>query len=121
VPTTLLDPSSLAGAMLAMSAARLSGTIQVAGDQHSGQVWLREGDVTYAALANEQDTGGEDLDDPVFRAHHAIVHTLGGLFMNQVMTIHLRKAASAGSDDDPRFDTVHLLRLFDESPGHQPA
>jgi hypothetical protein len=119
VPRTIVDRSSLAAAMLAMAAARLSGALQVAGDQSSGTVWFHDGDVIFAVLTNDLGLGDHDADDPVLRAHEAILHTLTILFTNTVLTIHLHETTVEMDPADPRFDTLTVLATFEET--HQPA
>lgn len=106
--------------MVAMAAARLSGALQVAGDQSSGTVWFHDGDVIYAILTNDPGVGGHDESfDPVIRAHWAIDHTLDVLFTNTVLTIHLHETTVEMDPADPRFDTLMVLAAFEEI--HQPA
>ena len=120
MPRTIVDRSSLAAAMVAMAAARLSGALQVAGDQSSGTVWFHDGDVIYAILTNDPGIGGDDEPlDPVIRAHWAIDHTLDVLFTNTVLTIHLHETTVEMDPADPRFDTLMVLAAFEEI--HQPA
>lgn len=110
----LVDRAGLAAAMLAMATARSSRCLVVSGEA-SGRIWFRDGDIVFAATTTD---GGdaEDLDDPVFRAHRAISTTLRALSSNLIMTVSVQESLAAGSPEDPRFDTLHLILEMDPMP-----
>lgn len=106
--------SNLAAAMLATAAARLTGSLQIAGDRSSGLVWFVDGDVVSAGLTNDPWRNQPAGDDPVRHARLVIERSLDELFSNRVLTLHFRERPVP--DDLPRFDTLHLIRHFG---GHQ--
>jgi hypothetical protein len=100
--------SNLAAAMLAAAAARVTGSLQVAGDRSSGLVWFVDGDVVSAGLTNDPWHNEPAGDDPICHASFVIERSLDELFSNRVLTLHFRDRPVP--DDVPRFDTLHFIR-----------
>ena len=110
--------SNLAAAILAASAARMTGSVQVAGNSSSGLIWFVDGDIVSAGLTNDPWRYQPVGDDPVHHARLVIERSLDELFSNRVMTLHFRDREVANGERLPRFDTLHILRHFE---AHQSA
>lgn len=108
--------SNLTAAMLAAGAARVTGSLQVAGDRSSGLIWFVDGDIVSAGLTNDPWRNEPAGDDPICHARLVIERSLNELYSNRVLTLYFRDRSVA--EDVPRFDTLHIIRHFE---GHQSA